>query len=112
MSWNSPDLLETLYMRRGDGALINILQSATPLQQGRRRASQKNDGGLCELCILQCGHGIGDPGPCRDRCDPRGARQPGDCIGGKHRCSLAPRVYDADAARLRAGENRRDMPAA
>ena len=99
-------------MRRGNGALIDVLQSAAPLQQRRRRPSQEHDGGLRELRILQCGHGIGDPGPRRDRRDPRHARQPGDGIGGEHGRSLGPRVYDADATRLRACENGRDMAAA
>ena len=97
---NSPDLPEKLHVRRGNGALIDVLQSAAPLQQRRRRPSQKYDGGLRELRILQRGYGIGDPGPRGDRHDSRHARQPGDCVGREHGRGLGPGVYDADAMRL------------
>ncbi len=75
---NAPDLPEELHVRRGNGALFDVLQSAAPLQQRRRRPSQKHDGRLRELRILQRGYGIGDPGPRGDRHNARYARQPGD----------------------------------
>ena len=109
---NSLDLPEKLHVRRGNGALIDVLQSAAPLQQRWRRPSQEHDGGLRELRILQGGYGIGDPRSRRDRRNPGHARQPGDGVGGEHGRGLGARVYDADATRLRACENGRDMPAA
>ena len=107
-----PDLPEKLHVRRGNGALIDVLQSAASLQQRRCGPSQEHDWGLGELRILQRGYGIGDPRPGRDCRNSRHTRQPRDSIGGEHGRGLGPRVYNADATRLRACENGRDMAAA
>ena len=109
---DAPDLPEKLHMRRGDGPLVDVLQRAAPLQQRWRRPSQKHDRRLGKLRILQGGDSIGDPRPRRDRRDSRHAREAGDCIGGEHGRGLVPCVDDADATRLRACENGRDMAAA
>ena len=52
------------------------------------------------------------PGPGRDRRDARDAREPADGVGREDGGRLVPRVDDAEAARLRRREDRRDVPAA
>ena len=108
---DAAELPQKLHMRRDNGALIDVLQGAAALQQCWRGPSQQHDGRLSELRVFQCGHRIGEPRPRRHRRNSN-ACQPGDGIGGKHRGRLAPRVYDAHAARFRARENGRDVAAA
>ena len=101
-----------LHHRLHDRQLIDVLQRAAALEQGRRRATEQDHRRLRHLRVLERRHRIGHARPRGHRGD---ADRPGharDRIGGEHRVGLVADVDDAQPSGLRAREDRRDVPAA
>ena len=91
------DALEEFHIRRGDGALVDVLQRAAPLQKRRRGSAKQHHGRLRHLRVLERGYGIRDAGARGYGGHAWNAGQPGYRIGRENGCRLAARIDDADA---------------
>ena len=99
-------------MGRTKRELVDVLERAAPPEDGRRRPAEKDEGRLREAGVLERRDRVRHARSGRDGRHARHAREPGDGVGREDGGRLVPRVDDADAARLRRGEDRRDVPAA
>ena len=109
---NAANPFHHFHVRRCDRPLVDVLQRAAPLQRGRGGAAEQHERRLGEPGVFQRGQSIGDAGPRRHRSDARRAGEPRHGVGGEHGGRLIAHVDDAQAARLGADENGRNMPAA
>ncbi len=106
------DALEEFHVRRNDGALVDVLQRAAPLQKRWRGSAKQHHGRLRHLRVLERGYGIGDARACGYGGHAWNAGQPCGGVGGENGGRFAARIDDADAPCFRARKDRRDVPAA
>jgi hypothetical protein len=78
----------------------------------RRRSPEEDERRLREARVLERRERVRHARPGGDRRHARHAGQPRDGVRREDGRRLVPRVHDADAPRLRRGEDRRDVPAA
>ncbi len=86
--------------------LIDVLERTAPPEDGRRRTAEKNEGRLREAGVLERRDRVRHARSGRHGRHARHPREPGDGIGSEDGGRLVPRVDDADAARLRRGQDR------
>ncbi len=101
-----------LHVRRQQRLLIDVLQRAPPLEDGRGGPPEQHHRRLRQLGVLDRGDRVGEP---RSRRHGRHAGTTGEPRGDirrEDRARLVPRVDHANAGRLGAHQQRRDVSAA
>ena len=98
--------------RLHEGELVDVLEGPPATQDRRRRATEEDERRRREPGVLQRRDRVRHPRPGRHRGDAGHAGEPGDGVGREDGRRLVPGVDDADSARLRRREDRRDVPAA
>ncbi len=101
-----------LDVRRDQRALVDVLQRAASLQRSRRCASEQQHRALGELRVLQRGDRVRQARAGGHGRHAGTAGQPRHRVGREHGRRFVAGVDDADAARPRRREDRRDVPAA